>query len=336
MRNRPPGFVILLKVRPTVLNRADPVHADAIDWIVRLRDGNESDWEAFTLWLEASPEHSDVYAAAAMADADLEPVLRAARAAAPRGANDDEPVAGQPFWRRFALGSTGIAAAVAALLVFGGPDTAASRYAVGTAAGQHRTIGLGNGSQIVMNGSSRMTLDRADARYASLDSGEATFTIRHDPSAPFRLELGPDRLVDVGTVFNVVREVRDVRVAVSEGAVLFNPGKRAIALTAGQVLHASATGTVVTRVDPATIGSWQSGRLVYRDTPLAVVAGDLSRNLGTPVSVTPAVASQAFTGSIQIDRDAPRFFSRLELLLGVKVDRGTDGWQISAGRRSDS
>ena len=38
-------------------DRRDDIEAEAIGWVIRLRDSGADDWSAFTDWLEADPAH---------------------------------------------------------------------------------------------------------------------------------------------------------------------------------------------------------------------------------------------------------------------------------------
>src|SRR3546814_9144381 len=109
-----------------------------------------------------------------------------------------------------------------------------------------------------------MTFDRRDSRFASLAEGEALFQVRHDGAKPFRLEVGGNEIENAGTVFNVVRDDDEVRVAVARGKIIYNPRSAAIAVTPGeQLLDRADAGPLLTRVRPETVGSWKTGRLIY-------------------------------------------------------------------------
>lgn len=311
------------------------VRAEAIDWYVRLRADRTEDWEAFVAWLARDPAHSSAYDAVALADLDLAPVLTA-WASQPLAANDDDR---GRSWRAGRRGWLGGAAAAAALLigVFAGPSLFSdSRYQVATAPGQQRVVDLGGGDRMVLNGGARVTLDKKQTRFAALDEGEATFIIRHDPRSPFTLELGADRVQDVGTLFNVVRDKAGQTIEVAEGAVLYNPGREAITLVAGQTLsdRTGESRIIISRKEPSAIGAWRRGQLIYRGVPLAVVAADLSRNLGTTINVTQSVAARPFSGTIQIDRNQERMFARLAAILDVEAERTGKGWIIGPRGRA--
>src|SRR6185436_8428609 len=105
-------------------------------------------------------------------------------------------------------------------------------YEVATAAGEQRSVPLGDGSVVALNGGTRLILDRRNPRFAELAAGEATFTIRHDSAAPFVVAAGEHRIHDLGTAFNMVHEGDRLVVEVIEGAVRYDPHAAAISLTA--------------------------------------------------------------------------------------------------------
>lgn len=310
---------------------------EAIGWHIRLQDAPAAHWEAFTLWLEHSPFHVAAYDAVAIADHGLGSLQ-----AAPIASNDDVAVVPAPP-RTSRLRLAWPFAAIAALLlaiIFAyplyGPGAGVTAFA--TAPGENRSVTLADGTRIDMNGATRLTLDSRNPRLASLEAGEATFHVVHNADAPFVVAAGETTLRDVGTVFNVVREGERIDIGVAEGAVLYNPDAEAIQLNAGQRLRfaGAAHATEISRVDPQAVGAWHRGRLIYDNAPLATVAADIARTLGTTVVADPAVATLPFTGVITIDRDQPAFFHKLDGLLDVAVVREGTGWRLVAGGRAPS
>ena len=205
---------------------------EAIMWHVRIAEGDADDWEAFVDWLDADPAHVAAYDEVEAADHEVGPAVLAAcpstSAGAAVAANDDGPAS---FARRRWL-SVAVAAVLALGVIFGtGVLPRSEPYLVATAAGETRTVTLPSGDRIALNGDTRITLDRKNPRFASLERGEAAFTVKHDPSDPFVLHIGQDRIEDVGTVFNVLHEKGRTRVDVAEGAVLYNPDHEAVTVT---------------------------------------------------------------------------------------------------------
>jgi transmembrane sensor len=300
--------------------------AQAIDWIIRQRDPAFGDWDDFADWLAEDPAHAEVYDALASLDQDLDAlppenapsvVIRPRERARPS--------------RRLWFGGAVVAALVAMvslpnLGLFGNPDR------IETAAGEHRTIELADGSKIEINGASIVELDQDRPRFARLEAGEAMFHVVHRQSDPFVVEAGTSRIVDLGTAFNVVRRDRQTAVAVSEGVVLYNPQRDKVRITAGKAIEANdddATPPQVRDVDIANVGAWRSGLLVYNSASLATVADDLRRTAGIEVSVSAAAADRSFSGALVIDKDRARTVADLAALSGTTAERRGDGWVLT-------
>lgn len=306
--------------------RDDRIEQDAIDWLIRLRDGAAADWEAFTAWLEADPAHGARYEALAQADRDWGALPPAHRAAPPA-----PPAARRPS-RRMVFG-TAIAASLALAIGYEGLHRRDTTYAVETAAGQRRSVALADGGRIDLNGGSRVTLDRADPRFARLDRGEALFAVTHDASRPFHVEAGDARISDLGTVFNVVRDAGGIEIGVAEGAVMFNPDRQAVRLTPGMILRQTpgAAAELTRGGDPRAVAGWRHGELTYSAAPVARVAADLGRNLGIPVAADPGAARHRFTGVIVLNGAPDAVVTRVAGLIGGSARRSGDGWTLTVG-----
>lgn len=309
----------------------ESIHERAIAWHLAVEAEGFDDWTGFVAWLEADPHHNAAYEAVADADAVLD---RVAGLAPPQlsersghAANDEGTAL--PRWRSGRLAA--LAATVA--LVVGGCWIGYGRldgiYTVTTPPGETRTLALADGTRIALNGATQLTLDKHDLRFAELKSGEAKFSVRHDASDPFELTIGDQKIVDIGTVFNVQKNARSVRVEVAEGAVRYEDGQVRLRLGAGDTLQANGEDIVEGTRPVEAIGSWTQGRLVYQDQPLVEVVADLSRARGVAIELGPNLAHQSFTGVIQLDGDAETVRKRLAQLLGLKVSDTSDGWSIS-------
>jgi transmembrane sensor len=301
---------------------------EAAAWVVRLRDPATADWEGFTAWLEADPAHNDLYEAVALTDRDYGELIAASP---PSPASNDNPPAPRPGPRRLALWVSAAAAVAAAIgypLLTAPPAT----YAVETPAGRHNSVRLADGTRIDLNGGSRITLRKTDNRYASLERGEATFTVIHDPAHPFTVHVGDDVIQDVGTVFNVIRDKDMLEAAVSSGAIVYNPDDDAVRIAAGQVLRLSARDktATVSPIEATDVAAWRSGRLIYKRATLQRVAADLSRNLGMPVRISPDIADRPFSGVIMLGGDRAALLPRVGAMLDVTISREGDGWRLSS------
>ncbi|MDB5712749.1 MAG: hypothetical protein JWO15_146 [Sphingomonadales bacterium] len=305
------------------------IEEQAVAWHLRLSDAEGSLWDDFLTWLEVDPRHALAYDRVLAASDDIEAVLPGMTSSA----NDNHSV-GKPRRLRWAGIGAGIAAAAAAVTVFFAQPshTPNAAFEIVTPPGQQRSVKLIDGTRIALNGGTTVVLDRHNLRLATLRSGEATFSVIHDEKAPFRLSVGNGQIEDVGTVFNVIADGKAVTVDVKEGSVRYVAGAAEVPLRRGQSLtDTGAGGPLVVKAKQAdAIASWQTGRLDYEMQSFAVIAQDLSRNLGIPVVADASLAGKQFSGTLQIDRDRTRFFARLGDLLGVKTRRHGKGWQLSA------
>ena len=303
------------------------IDEEAMDWAIRMT-GADADWDAFMEWLEADAARAGRYdrAASALRDAEVAvaaaPVATAPTAVDRPAANDADP---SRRFRRWIGGA--LAAALVGVIGLGMWSERARPYSVETAAGQQRTVALADGSTIALAGGSRVRLDRSDPRVATVERGEMLFRIRHDADRPFAVAVGDLRLVDLGTVFDVNAAAGRTRVAVAEGAVMVDPEGAAVRLGPGQAVLVERSSIIRQAVEPADVGSWLQGSLVFDDVPLDGVAADLSRQLGRRIRAAPSVARRTFRGTLDSRsiRNDPELLGKL---LGVSVRVGGDGWVL--------
>ena len=242
----------------------------ALEWAIRTADPSFEDWDGLTEWLEADPLNHDRYdeATAAIAQAS-DRVAATPVQAAPVVANDTGPMR-RGYWR---WGGGAIAAMLAVVVGVSVWNDRSQPYAVETSPGEQRSVALADGSQIILSGGSRVTLDRADARVAVVDRGEMLFRIRHDAAHPFQVTAGDTKMVDLGTVFDVTHDPRRTRVAVAEGAVMVDPQGARLRLDPGQAVVDRGEMLFRIRHDAAH--------------PFQVTAGDTKMvDLGTVFDVT--------------------------------------------------
>ncbi|AQR76020.1 FecR family protein [Sphingomonas sp. LM7] len=293
-------------------------------WAIRVQNPAFDDWDGYTAWLERDPAHLEAYEAA-LDDADWAEELYAAAPA--------EVVAVPQPRRNWWLPAGAVAAAaIAAVGGWSVLDRDAPAQQIATAPGEHRTIDLADGSRLALNGATRVTIDPDTPRHVVLEQGEARFDVRHDASDPFVVLSGGTRLVDAGTVFNVVQDRDMLEVAVAEGAVIYEPGPGEVRLAPGDTLKRAGKGAtpVVGKANPQAIGSWASGELQYDNASLGQVARDLSRSIGR--TVRPAAGAERVTvgGGTLVLRGTPdEVLARAGPLLGVRFVADGEGWTMS-------
>ena len=126
---------------------------------------------------------------------------------------------------RYLAAGIAVAASVAGISFLGlslwVPDGAGvSEGVYFTRVGETETIDLDDGSTIVANTDSRLSVEYSETeRRVTLDRGEAYFDVEPDPNRVFSVIAGDTTVRAVGTAFSVLRDGATIEVLVSEGAV---------------------------------------------------------------------------------------------------------------------
>lgn len=203
-----------------------------------------------------------------------------------------------------------------------------------TAIGGLETVPLQDGSRVILNTNSQLSIELTDTqRQVSLTHGEAFFEVAKDPSRPFIVTAGDKRIIAVGTAFSVRREGGSLRVIVSEGTVRMETtskhGRSPGPLTAGTILRAQDDNVLVQAKAPGEIEqslSWRSGVLTFRDTPLSVAVGEFNRyNARQIVIEDPVIADMRIGGNFRATQPDP--FVHL-LVEGLSIHATTEANRI--------
>ena len=202
-----------------------------------------------------------------------------------------------------------------------------------TAVGQHRRIGLADGSRIILNTDTLLAVDlTARRRDVYLRRGEAHFDVVHDAARPFYVHVGDAVIRDVGTQFEVrLHTDRDIDVLVDEGQVEVRGPVAADwvrALSAGEQLFIAGPNLKVMAVSPKQVAddlAWREGALVFDGEPLSQALAEVGRYTRTRIVLAgPQVASLHISGRFRTD-DEQGFFRALQAALPVQVSRPQPG-----------
>ena len=283
---------------------------------------DDFDWDGFTRWLAANPEHRACYNEIALLDEEID---RLRPALLPRAVKNK----GARKWLRWRIVAGAVAASAVAivslpLLRFDAP-TASPVYR--TAASEMRSVTLPSGAKATLAPGSTLVANVDNARHVRL-TGTAFFDVRHDPASPFTVEAADFLVKDVGTRFDVSLENGILRVAVQAGTVSVSSVRFAqpVVLDAGKALFADPGRGVVEITAQATeaVGSWRRGRLVYNRAPLGLVVADVSRYAGRRVEIGRDLANRRFSGVITIEPGASAIDTLKQLTgLDARVEGST-------------
>jgi len=329
----------------------------AADWFIANREGLDARQEAeFTQWLRASPMHVQEYLGMALTARDL--TGAAAESLVPidsllRRAQDLQ-VERLPFPARRGTqkrliptwGFAAAALALAGLLAVGvawwaqdfraGPrasDTVGTQH-FDTRHGQRSVRHLNDGSTVHLNTDTAVSIDiSAHTRRVTLERGQATFEVAHDPHRPFRVITPAAEMVDVGTTFDVYMRSDATLVTVVAGRVAVEPGRaqsgqdghpHAAPLIVGdgqqlRVVEGTWPG-VMGNVDVGEATAWLNGRITFSQHPLGAVVAEFNRYNASPIVIeTPGLRALPISGTFAVD-DSAAFVAFLRSLQGTHVE----------------
>lgn len=319
----------------------DPRLEQAADWHARLQgDAEQAVWLAFTEWLEADPTHRDAYNQVEGLWRQLSVLPDRPQDAGIVDLNSRRKPTPAPatLSRRGFLGAAAAAAAaVLAVTLTSRYDTAPTPQIFETTHGQRRTVKLADGSSVILNSGTRLSVALSDNhRAVVLEQGEALFDVAKDAARPFTVAADERLVTVVGTAFNVRNLDRSVTVTVTRGLVDVGDrdGGSKVRLTPGQQITARqghAPGAVIS-VDAQAATDWTEGRLSFDNAPLPAVLAELSRHYPLPMRAEGAAADLHFSGVLRLDGDQTALLETLRGLLPIVVSRQGDSFVLSIRR----
>jgi transmembrane sensor len=296
--------------------RRDVQLQEAADWLAQLTSGS-ADPAAFARWRAANPAHVLAFARVA-----------AAWEAAASIERIDEPEIGvaAPVSRR-RLMRGGVAGA--ALLAGGSAFMASRAYAwdsASTQVGETRKLRLPDESIVALNTDSRLRWRFSrSGRELWLDRGEMAIELAPGAQASLGAAAGTARL-DAGR-FNARLGDSALALLVLRGQAIAQSGDgRALVAEPFHRLslgESGATLDMVTRdrIDGAI--AWQSGEIVFVDTPLAQAAAEYNRYLTRKIVIDDPSVGATPVGGRFLSSDPADFLRAVSAGLGLHV-RTTD------------
>lgn len=301
---------------PSTPNPDTQLIEEASDWFARLRaaDVTPDEQDAFMRWKARDPTHGEAYDAVCRLWDRLELPSQTAFRAETRTLASSPPSPRRPstsFAKRVRGGARRltVAAAVAILttVAFWIPDALLLWQSdVATVIGEQRRLELADGSTVLLNTQSALTLvPSRNRREVTLIKGEAAFAVAPDPEKPFIVTAGPGTIRVVGTVFSIRKHPDRVTVTVSEGLVtiLTAAATEPVRIRAGQEVTYDAQGIgPVTDADLMKTLAWQRGQLVFTMEPLSGVIDELNRyHPGAMILANPALRQRVVSGVFAVN-----------------------------------
>lgn len=242
---------------------ADPVHAQARDWLVLLTSGRATvaDAKALRAWCAQSPEHAQAFEQAKALWQQLAPA--AEQMAQPRH-----------FGRRAFLGGAIAATAAVVMVRVGVPGGFAGLAAdYRTEVGEQRQVIFSQGVSLALNTQTRIS--RAGQGIELLEGEVEVLT---QDAQPLKVQAGEGWVSAAQARFNVRNTDRSVCVTCIDGAVSVDVFGRSVRLEGGRQLTYGAAGiSAPVVVDTQAVVAWREQILVFNNATLATVVDEINR-----------------------------------------------------------
>jgi ferric-dicitrate binding protein FerR (iron transport regulator) len=208
-----------------------------------------------------------------------------------------------------------------------------------TAYGEIRNLTLPDGSEVILNANSTLTLATAwsedHPREVEL-KGEAFFKIRKKKQGTRFIVRTNDLRVEVlGTQFNVSSRNRGTRVVLNTGKVKLNPSRNqpgeSIFMVPGELAEVTQKQQriVKKKVNPAHFSAWTNREWILDKTPLRDIATKLHDTFGLQATfATDDIAREQVTGRVSTEH-LDELLDALSTINGLRMTRTGDKLYIS-------
>jgi transmembrane sensor len=332
----------------------------AAHWWVMLNSEERSPNElaAFTTWVTQSPERISAYLRTAMLVKATKSCVRwpdtptVTLVSEAKSSIGPESHLSHEAWRRSVPASRNINLGISRRFVLATMSAVIGAVAIiwfvsagaqvfQTGFGERRSILLADGSRVTLNSESRIEVKLAkNQRSISLLSGEALFSVAHDPKRAFLVQVGSAEIRDIGTQFDVDRRPDQTTVTVVEGRIAVAPLPEARA--AGSAMYPQPQTRLLATSDQLVITpaqwqatrhgvelratvAWTENKLIFAHTPLKEVAQEFNRYNRQRIQIeSEQLQRQEITGTFRSD-DPKSLLSFLSGITGVSIHDTPDG-----------
>ncbi len=194
-------------------------------------------------------------------------------------------------------------------------------------ADRQMTVTLADSSVVTLKKGSKLTV-AADygksSRNVSLQ-GQGYFEVRHNPQKPFIVDAGDFSVQVKGTKFLV--ETGKKQVAVVSGLVQVATSSAKTLVAKGQMAEVSEESIKVENGFNPNLLAWQTGKIVFDNSPLDYVANVLSDVYGVKLQVEGAADSLRLTATFE-QQDLNSVLEVISQVLDVKVARRQNAYVL--------
>jgi len=195
--------------------------------------------------------------------------------------------------------------------------------------GETTTVEFPDGSTAMLVDAARITYRPGAPFDRTVDAeGSVYFTVT-PRETPFRVATAAAEVRVLGTAFGVEATDEATEVVLATGQVAVTAAGQEVTLTAGERSRAvvGAPPSAPERVNISERLAW-TGLLLFRETPMTVVAERLEARFGRTVQVAPALAEERVSGTFAGDASLEEVVEALASTLGATVHTEEQALQI--------
>lgn len=201
-----------------------------------------------------------------------------------------------------------------------------------TRVGEVRAMTLPDGTQVWLNTNSAINVRYSrEARRVELVTGEILVETAHDAGRPFVVSAGTAEMTALGTRFTVRYDDDSTYLAVYDGRVELDTGRRRQIINSGEQVTIESGGNWRQETASRAREAWANGVLLAEDISLADLLRELGRYMPGHLGVAPDVAGLRVIGGYPL-RDPAQVLALLERVLPVRVDRPLPWWTTVESR----
>ena len=313
----------------------EAVRAEAAVWLARLHSDQRTEEmeQSFRTWLAGNAQRAVAFERMTNtweATGGLRSRERIAAAATPVPAPRKRNIAWATFSQALAACVIlGIVITFAAQLF--GLDTSGPPTRIETALGERRSLQLEDGSRVMLNTNSSVSVVYTDQRrLINLERGQARFEVAKDAARLFIVRAGGKQIVAHGTQFDVRWTEERLSVVLLEGSVSVlpaqqSPSRPGIGMKPGERLSfEQPTIAVKSAPNLAREEAWVAGRAIFEHTPLREAVAEINRYARRPLELgDPSLGELRISGTFSVD-DVDAFARALAEVLSLNVEE-SDG-----------
>jgi transmembrane sensor len=302
----------------------DLILAEASAWLARLQGSERTHAaeEAFRTWLAESPAHAQAFARVTEAwDVIPGAVLFAAKPSSPSVRSRSGPL--------FLL----TASIMLVILIACSAWWALRDPVYQTAVGEQRTVVLSDGSRLVLNTDTHLTVAyRENERRLLIDHGEVMVEVAPNPQRPLVAQVGSKEVKALGTAFDTRGDASHLTVILFKGSVEIGDRTshgasdtitKPILLSPGERLTINTDkAAILDRPNIEQFTAWQHGKVIFDGTTLAEAVSEFNRYTTIPIRLESTNLGTLRISGVFSIREPAEFANVIARLEGLHIERG--------------